>query len=88
MSSSRVEEHSQELTTKELEKLLSQQHTEVPQEIGFEEEPEVEEVISTIEIKGILGMWGRVSHFMKKKNPGKVATGHASELFNLGAGTD
>ena len=51
-------EHSQELTTQELEKLQSQQHTEVLQKIGFEEEPEVEEVISTIEIKEILGMWG------------------------------
>ncbi|UYV75264.1 hypothetical protein LAZ67_12003162 [Cordylochernes scorpioides] len=39
--------------------LQSQQHTEVMQVIGFEESEE--EVISTSEIKGILGMWERVS---------------------------
>ncbi|XP_050339526.1 tigger transposable element-derived protein 1-like [Bactrocera neohumeralis] len=40
-----IEEHSQELTTEEIQELQSQQHTEVMQEIGFEES--VEEVIST-----------------------------------------
>lgn len=77
-----VEEHSQELTTEELQELQSQQHSGVLQEIGFEEEPEVEEVISTSEIKEILGMWERVSQFVEKKHPEKVATGRASELFN------
>ena len=75
-------EHSQELTTDELQELQSQQHSGVLQEIGFEEEPEVEEVISTSEIKEILGMWERVSQFVEKKHPEKVATGRASELFN------
>ncbi|GBM74592.1 Tigger transposable element-derived protein 1 [Araneus ventricosus] len=37
---------------------------------------------STIEIKEILGMWERVSQFVEKKHPEKVATGRASELFN------
>ena len=37
-----VEERSQELTTEELQELQSQQHSGVLQEIGFEEEPEVE----------------------------------------------
>lgn len=77
-----IEEHSQELTTEELQELQSQQHSEVLQEIGFEEEPEVEEVISTSEIKEILGMWERVSQFVEKIHPEKVATGRASELFN------
>ena len=72
-----VEEHSQKLTTEEL-----QEHSGVLQEIGFEEEPEVEEVISTSEIKEILGMWARVSQFVEKKHSEKVATGRASELFN------
>ncbi|GFR07344.1 hypothetical protein TNCT_382471 [Trichonephila clavata] len=40
-----VEEHTQELTTEEIQELQSQQHTEVMQEIGFEESEE--EVIST-----------------------------------------
>ena len=53
-----VEEQCQERTTEELQELQSQQHSGVLQEIGFEEEPEVEEVISTIEIKEILGMGG------------------------------
>ena len=54
-----VEEHSQERTTVELQELQSQQqHSGVLQGIGFEEEPEVEEVISTREIKE--GMWERV----------------------------
>ena len=70
-----VEEHAQELATEELQELQSLQHSGVLQEIGFEEEPEVEEVISTSEIKEILGMWERVSQFVEKKHPEKVATG-------------
>ncbi|GBM38515.1 Tigger transposable element-derived protein 1 [Araneus ventricosus] len=76
------EEHSQELTTEELQELQSQQHSGVLQEIGFEEKPEVEDTISASEIKEILGMWERVSQFVGKKHPEKVATGRASELFN------
>ncbi|GBO43886.1 Tigger transposable element-derived protein 1 [Araneus ventricosus] len=73
-----VEEHSQELTTEELQELQSQQHSGVLKEIRFEEE----DTISTSEIKEILGMWERVSQFVEKKHPQKVATGRASELFN------
>ncbi|GFS73947.1 tigger transposable element-derived protein 1 [Nephila pilipes] len=75
-----IEEHTQELTTEEIQELQSQQHTEVMQEIGFEKSEE--EVISTSEIKEILGMWERVSQFVEKKHPEKVATGRASDLFN------
>ncbi|GFS48929.1 tigger transposable element-derived protein 1 [Nephila pilipes] len=74
-----VEEHTQELTTEEIQELQSQQHTEVMQEIGFEEK---EEIISTSEIKEILGMWETVSLFVEKKHPKKVATSRASDLFN------
>ena len=77
-----VEEHSQELTTEELQELQSQQYSGVLQEIGFEEEPGVEEAISTSEIKEILVMGEKVSQFVEKKHPEKVATGRASELFN------
>ncbi|GIY42743.1 tigger transposable element-derived protein 1 [Caerostris darwini] len=42
-----IEEYTQELTTEEMQELQSQQHTEVMQEIGFEESEE--EVISTID---------------------------------------
>ena len=72
-----VNELVEELTTEELQELQSQQHSRVLQEIGFEEE-----AISTSEIKEILGMWERVSQFVKKKHPEKVATGRASELFD------
>ncbi|GIY46162.1 tigger transposable element-derived protein 1 [Caerostris darwini] len=75
-----IEEYTQELTTEEIQELQSQQHTEVMQEIGFEESEE--EVISTSEIKEILGMWESVSQFVEKKTPRKVATGRASDLFN------
>ncbi|UYV73520.1 hypothetical protein LAZ67_10003933 [Cordylochernes scorpioides] len=64
-----IEEHTQELTTEEIQELQSQQHTEVMQVIGFEESEE--EVISTSEIKEILGMWERVSQFVEKKNSQK-----------------
>ncbi|GFU02620.1 HTH CENPB-type domain-containing protein [Nephila pilipes] len=40
------------------------------------------ESISTSEIKEILGMWERISQFVEKKQPEKVATGRASDLFN------
>ncbi|GFS79232.1 tigger transposable element-derived protein 1 [Nephila pilipes] len=75
-----VEEHTQELTTEEIQELQSQQQTEIMQEIGFEESEE--EVISTSEIKEILEMWERVSQFVEKKHPEKVATCRASDLFN------
>ncbi|UYV80605.1 hypothetical protein LAZ67_19000930 [Cordylochernes scorpioides] len=77
---SRHHAHTQELTTEEIQELQSQQHTEVMQVIGFEESEE--EVISTSEIKEILGMWERVSQFVEKKHPEKFATGRASDLFN------
>ena len=60
-----IEKHTQELTTEEIQELQSQQHTEVMQEIGFKQSEE--EVISTSEIKEILGMWEKVSQFVKKK---------------------
>ena len=66
-----VNEHSQELTTEELQELQSQQHSGVLQEIGFEEEPEVEEVISTREIKEILGECGREFQSSWKRNTPK-----------------
>ncbi|XP_067132756.1 tigger transposable element-derived protein 1-like [Centruroides vittatus] len=77
-----VEEQSQELTTKELHDLHSQQQTVVQRKISFEEEPEMEEVISTRDIKEILAMWEKVVEFVDKNHPEKVATGRASELFN------
>ncbi|UYV76721.1 hypothetical protein LAZ67_14001873 [Cordylochernes scorpioides] len=43
---------------------------------------ELKREISTSEIKEILGMWERVSQFVEKKHPEKVATGRASDLFN------
>ncbi|UYV76007.1 hypothetical protein LAZ67_13002113 [Cordylochernes scorpioides] len=54
-----IEEHTEELTTEEIQELQSQQHTEVMQVIGFEESEE--EVISTREIKEILGMLERIN---------------------------
>ena len=42
------------------------------QEIGFEESEE--EVISTSEIKEILGMWERVSQLVEKKHQEKHYT--------------
>jgi hypothetical protein len=41
-----------------------------------------EQVISTRDIKEILGMWEKVVKFVDKNHPEKVATGRASELFN------
>ncbi|XP_061622154.1 tigger transposable element-derived protein 1-like [Phyllopteryx taeniolatus] len=77
-----VEEHSEELTPEELKALQTQQHAKVLQEIGTAEEPEVDEVISTSEIMEMLGMWERLSNFIERKHPEKVATGCASSLFN------
>ncbi|XP_067123812.1 tigger transposable element-derived protein 1-like [Centruroides vittatus] len=77
-----VEEQSQELTTEELHDLHSQQQTVVQRKISFEEEPEMEEVISTRDIKEILAMWEKVVEFVDKNHPEKVATSRASELFN------
>ncbi|XP_015417010.1 PREDICTED: tigger transposable element-derived protein 1-like [Myotis davidii] len=69
-----TEEHSEELTTQELKELQTQQHTEVLQEIDDMEEEE--EVISIGEIKEMLGMWEKLSDFIQKKHPEKIAHGH------------
>ena len=42
----------------------------------------MEEVISTRDIKEILGMWKKFVEFVDENHPEKVATGRASELFN------
>ncbi|GFS89539.1 uncharacterized protein NPIL_694501 [Nephila pilipes] len=78
-SSAKKKMMSIELKRENIEK--HEQGVQVMQEIGFEESEE-EEVISTSEIKEILGMWERVSQFVEKKHPEKVATGRASDLFN------
>lgn len=43
---------------------------------------DVEGVISTSDVKEMLGLWEKLSSFIQKKHPEKVATGHATELFN------
>uniref|UniRef100_UPI00358F0D9F tigger transposable element-derived protein 1-like isoform X2 n=1 Tax=Myxine glutinosa TaxID=7769 RepID=UPI00358F0D9F len=76
-----VEKHNEELTTEDLKELEQQQNTEVLQEINAEE-PEAEMVIATSEIKEMLGMWEKISEFIEKKHPEKVATGRALALCN------
>ncbi|GIY35349.1 hypothetical protein CDAR_223131 [Caerostris darwini] len=49
---------------------MDRKNTEVMQEIGFEESEE--EVISTSEIKEILGMWESVSQFVEKNTQKKL----------------
>lgn len=63
-----------EETTEELHDLHSQQHTLVQRKISFEEELEMGEVISTRDIKKVLGMWEKVVEFVDKNYPEKVAT--------------
>lgn len=67
-----------------MEALQRHQHMEVLQEIGDAEEADW--VISTSEIKEILGMWEKLSDFIPKKYPEKVATG-ATTLFNYTCST-
>ncbi|XP_066231909.1 zinc finger MYM-type protein 6 isoform X4 [Saccopteryx leptura] len=77
-----IEKHSEELTTEELKELQQQQQRmEVLQEVS-REKPEVDEVISTSEIKEILGTWEKIKQFIEKTHPEKVATGRALELCN------
>ncbi len=52
------------------------------QNLKILKEPEAEEVISTSEIKEMLGMWERLSEFIERKHPEKVATGRAPVLYN------
>ncbi|XP_058061708.1 tigger transposable element-derived protein 1-like [Anopheles bellator] len=59
----------QELTTEELHDLLSQQHTVAQPEISFQEEPDMEAVISTRDIKEILGMWQKLKTCLKSTAP-------------------
>ncbi|XP_061746133.1 tigger transposable element-derived protein 1-like [Nerophis ophidion] len=71
-----INEHSEELTTEELKELQMQQHANLLQGIGDTE------VISTSEIKEMLGIWEKLVDFIQKKHPEKAATGHATALFD------
>ncbi|XP_026464559.1 tigger transposable element-derived protein 1-like [Ctenocephalides felis] len=75
-----VEEQSQESTVQELDELHLQQQ--VKQENISEDEQEMENVMSTEDIKEILEMWNKIEKFVDKNHPEKVATARASELFN------
>nr|XP_053627666.1 uncharacterized protein LOC128685187 [Cherax quadricarinatus] len=68
--------------TEELDELHDQQHQEVLQDIRTTEAQDVEEYVSTSEIKEMLGIWERFSDFIEKKHPEKVSSGCALELCN------
>ena len=77
-----VEEHAEELTTEELKELQKIAHMEVMQELSSEEEVEEEKVLTSREIREILGMWQKVSDFVEKRHPEKLHTGRASAYYN------
>ncbi|GFS64902.1 uncharacterized protein NPIL_605841 [Nephila pilipes] len=70
------------MTSIELKREIIEKHEQGVRVVEIDFEESEEEVISTSEIKEILGMWERVSLFVEKKHTEKVATGRASDLFN------
>lgn len=78
-----VEEHGQELTTKELMDLHHEQQQEVMEEISStEEEKKVEESLTSNEIKKMCKMWETVKIFMEKHHPHKAVAVQTVNLFN------
>lgn len=78
-----VEEHSQGLTTEELQELQALQEVEVRQ--GFSGEDEVEDeapVVTTAEIKEVLAVYQKVTDFVEKNHPEKVHTNRAAAQYN------
>ncbi len=67
-----IEEHSQELTTEELQELQALQEVEVRQWLSDEDEDEAL-VVTTPEIKEVLAAYQKVTDFVekKKKSPRK-----------------
>ncbi|XP_068245155.1 tigger transposable element-derived protein 1-like [Palaemon carinicauda] len=76
-----VEEHAEEFTTEELKELQKIAHMEVMVELSRKEEVEEEEVLTSREIREILGMWQKVSDFVEKRHPEKLHTRRASAYY-------
>ncbi|XP_067326511.1 probable inactive protein kinase DDB_G0270444 isoform X1 [Anolis sagrei] len=74
-----VEQHNEEPM---MEEFKEHQHMEIKQEIDAEETDTEEEVIRTSEITEMLGMWEKISDFIKSKHPEKVTASCALALCN------
>lgn len=73
-----IQEHNEELSTKELQELEVMQHTAVQEEFKEDEEEEEEAaIIPSAQIKDILGKFHEVSEFVEKNHPEKVFTSRA-----------
>jgi hypothetical protein len=79
-----VEEHSEELSTEELQQLLAEQQRMVPEEFSEEEGEDQQSVqeISSSEIKEILKKWTELQIFVEKIHPDREKANHWIHLLN------
>ena len=78
-----VEEHHEELTTDELKELQEMQNAELHAQLSETEDvEEVEDIISSAEIKRILGYHQQVVDFVEKHHPQKLQVCRAASQFD------
>lgn len=77
-----VEEHHEELTTAELKELQEMQSEECKEELSEAEDIEEEAIITTAEIKRILGCHQQVVEFVEKHHPQKLQVCRMTAQFD------
>ena len=79
-----VEEHSEELSTEELQHLLAEQQRMAAEELSEEEGEDQQSVqqISSSEIKEILKKWTELKIFVEKTHPDREKANHCIHLLN------
>ncbi|KAF6276060.1 hypothetical protein mRhiFer1_009416 [Rhinolophus ferrumequinum] len=75
-----IEDHKTELTTEELQNILTEQQQVATEELSAEEEGRAS--VSTALIKEMCAKWVEVHIFVEKYHPDKAAVSHATNTFN------
>lgn len=76
-----VEEHSEELSTEELQQRLAEQHRIAAAELSEEEDQSIQQ-ISSFEIKEILKKWTELQTFVEKTHPDREKANRCIHLLN------
>ncbi|XP_069961423.1 uncharacterized protein [Cherax quadricarinatus] len=76
-----VDDHTEELTTKELQELHLEKQQIAAEEIASEEEERRENVSSSV-IKDICAKWSEVQSFVEKYHPNKAVASRVCNMFN------
>nr|XP_057925930.1 tigger transposable element-derived protein 1-like [Doryrhamphus excisus] len=77
-----VNDHSEELTTEELQELQVEQQQTAAQDIASDEDEEREENVPSSLIKDMFAKWSDVQSFVEKHHPNKAVASRLCNMFN------